>query len=154
MLLKRRLCSLPLGTASPTTGAQENTMYQRDCLKLLAELGATLALPAASIATASDIDINIAWCDLLTKEDPYQDEHPRIASLRNKVLSLPVDGNYKVALFQSIVLYRDQILERPVYTHEVGLDDLTALQQVTLGDLNEQWFSSLLNFSLKEHAAK
>jgi hypothetical protein len=117
-------------------------MYQRDCLKLLAELGATLALPSSKIATASDPDINAAWCDLLTQED--QDEHPRITRLRKDVLSLPVDGNYKVALLQSIVLYRDQILERPDHSYDnEGWDDLVALQQVTLGDLNEAWFRSL-----------
>jgi hypothetical protein len=63
--------------------------------------------------------------------------HPRIAMLRLYVAGLPVDDDYRRWLYRSINLYADQIVERPEYAPEEGWDDLEALQQVTLGDMNE-----------------
>jgi hypothetical protein len=67
--------------------------------------------------------------------------HPRIAALRTYVKGLPVDENYRCWLYRSINLYADQIVTRPVYAPEEGWDDLEALQQVTLGDMNEHHFA-------------
>lgn len=64
-------------------------------------------------------------------------EHPRIALLRQQVLGLPVDEQYRAALLESIETYREQILARPHYAPDEGWDDLEALQQVTLGDRME-----------------
>ena len=65
-------------------------------------------------------------------------EHPRLALLRDQVLSLPVDPHYRAALLASIDTYRDQFLSRPVHAPHEGWDDLEALQQVTLGDMMER----------------
>ena len=65
-------------------------------------------------------------------------EHPRLALLRDQVLSLPVDAQYRSALLESIDTYRDQILARPLYVSCGEWTDLEALQQVTLGDAMER----------------
>ena len=65
-------------------------------------------------------------------------EHPRLALLRDQVLSLPVDAQYRSALLESIDTYRDQILARPFYVSCGEWNDLEALQQVTLGDAIER----------------
>lgn len=70
-------------------------------------------------------------------EESY-DDHPRIVLLRNQVRGLPVDEEYKKELLHSIEKYQDQILERPEYSPHEGWDDLEALQQATLGDMNER----------------
>jgi hypothetical protein len=64
-------------------------------------------------------------------------KHPRIASLRRDVADLPIDEHYRRWLYRSIHCYADQIIERPTYAPDDGLDDLEALQQVTLGDMME-----------------
>lgn len=66
------------------------------------------------------------------------EEPPRIALLRSRVLSLPVDERYRAALLGSIDTCREQILARPVDAPAGGWDDLEALQQVTLGDAMER----------------
>jgi hypothetical protein len=109
-------------------------------LKALAALGASLALPALAIESATRKDIDAAWLELQSSNHHGLDDHPRIVLLRSEVKGLPVDEEYKKELLHSIELYRDQILERPEYSADEGWDDLEALQQVTLGDMNERWF--------------
>jgi hypothetical protein len=115
-------------------------MNRRECLKALAALGASLSLPALAIESASENDINAAWQDLQSSSHHGLADHPRVVLLRNDVLNLPVDNEYKAHLLNSIDLYYDHIINRPVYTHDEAWDDLEAIQQVTLGDLNEKWF--------------
>ncbi len=71
-------------------------------------------------------------------------KHPRIVRLRQQVAAMPVDQWYRSRLFHSIDLYATQIVSRPVYAPEEGLDDLEALQQVTLSDAVEQEMQRLL----------
>lgn len=67
-------------------------------------------------------------------------DHPQIVLLRNNVLDLPVDNAYKAQLLNSIERYRDHIINRPAYAPDEGWDDLEAIQQVTLDDMNSRWF--------------
>lgn len=115
-------------------------MNRRECLKALAALGASLALPALAIETATVKDINAAWLELQSSSRHGLDDHPRIVLLQTEVKGLPVDEEYKNELLRSIGLYRYQILERPENSANEGWDDLEALQQATLGDMNERWF--------------
>lgn len=115
-------------------------MNRRECLKALAALGASLSLPVLAIESASQDDINAAWQELQSSSHHGLADHPRVVLLRNDVLNLPVDNEYKAHLLNSIDLYYDHIINRPVYTHDEAWDDLEAIQQVTLGDLNEKWF--------------
>lgn len=62
--------------------------------------------------------------------------HPRIHALYRRIASLPVDEEYRRWLFRSLNRYADQIVERPTYHPEEGWDDLEAIQQVTLSDMN------------------
>ncbi|MEN9902975.1 MAG: hypothetical protein RL651_1639 [Pseudomonadota bacterium] len=64
---------------------------------------------------------------------------PRILSLRRFVSSLPVAYEYRMRLKRSIYLYAEQIIDRPVYAQGEGWSDEEALQQVTLGDWNEEF---------------
>jgi len=114
-------------------------MNRRECLKALAALGASLSLPALTIESASQKDIDAAWLELQSSGHHGLADHPRIVLLRNDVLDLPVDNEYKSLLLQSIELYRDHIINRPVYAPDDGWDDLEAIQQVTLGDMGERW---------------
>jgi len=115
-------------------------MNRRECLKALGALGASLSLPALAIESASQNDINAAWLELQSSSHHGLADHPRVVLLRNDVLNLPVDNEYKAHLLNSIDLYYDHIINRPVYGHDEAWDDLEAIQQVTLGDLNEKWF--------------
>lgn len=115
-------------------------MNRRECLKALAALGASLSLPALSLESASENDINAAWQELQSSNHHGLADHPRVVLLRNDVLNLPVDNEYKAHLLNSIDLYYDHIINRPVYAVDEAWDDLEAIQQVTLGDLNEKWF--------------
>lgn len=72
-------------------------------------------------------------------------EHPRIVLLRTQVMQLPVGGNFRQALLQSITTYRTQIIDRPDYAPDQGWDDLLALTQVTWGDALEQHLQHLPN---------
>lgn len=64
--------------------------------------------------------------------------HPRILAVRRFVNAMPVQYQYKMRLKRSIYLYADQIIIRPVYQTGEGLSDEEAIQQVTLGDWNEE----------------
>lgn len=65
------------------------------------------------------------------------DDDLRIAILRDDVLNLPIPADYAFQLLNSIEIYRDQILARPVFEGADIWDDLEALQQVTLSDTRE-----------------
>ena len=65
-------------------------------------------------------------------------EHPRIALLRSRVRSLPVDAHYRAVLLQSIEYFREQIVARPHYARHKGWDDLEAVQQVALSGMMER----------------
>lgn len=115
-------------------------MNRRECLKVLAALGANLALPVETIASASQKNIDSAWQELQSSSAHGLADHPRIVLLRNDVLSLPINEEYKNLLLQSIEIYREHIINRPVYAPNEGWDDLGAIQQVTLGDMGMRWF--------------
>ena len=70
--------------------------------------------------------------------------HPRLAQLRRDVLRLPVGGDYRSALLQSIELYAEQIIVDPVNAPGEGWDDLEALQQTTLADMMARSFQELV----------
>lgn len=65
-------------------------------------------------------------------------QHPRIQTLRRQIRAMGVPSDYMSRLNYSLYKYADQIVERPVYGPGEGLNDLEALQQVTLGDMNER----------------
>ena len=65
-------------------------------------------------------------------------DHPRIRALREALRDMPVDSRYRSRLYHSLYKYADQIVDRPIYGPGEGWDDLEALQQVTLGDMNER----------------
>lgn len=65
--------------------------------------------------------------------------HPRIVAVRRFVNSLPVQYEYQIRLKRSIHRYADQIIGRPVYGAWHGWSDADAIQQVTLGDWNEEY---------------
>ena len=71
-------------------------------------------------------------------------DHPRIVTLRESIRRIPVDGRHRSRLYHSLYKYADQIVARPVYGPGEGWDDLEALQQVTLGDLNERWLQTTM----------
>jgi hypothetical protein len=64
--------------------------------------------------------------------------HPRIRYLHALLSDMAVDSFYKSRLYRSLYLYADQIVARPVYRNGEGWSDFEALQQVTLGDMNER----------------
>jgi hypothetical protein len=113
-------------------------MVRRKFLKSLAALGSTLFLPLEALAATNASRVITAWTALKSPV-AYIAGLRRIADLRRSVARLPVCEEYRAALFKSIVLYRDQIISRPVYAPEEGMDDLEALQQVTLGDRVDQF---------------
>lgn len=63
--------------------------------------------------------------------------HPRLHSLTYIVQRMSCRNSYRAALLRSIERYADQIIDRPYYRRDEGLDDLEALCQVTLGDMLE-----------------
>ena len=71
------------------------------------------------------------------KPDPLR-YHPRIVAVRRFVNALPVPYDYKMRLKRSIHRYADQIIARPVYDKLHGWSDAEAIQQVTLGDWNDE----------------
>jgi hypothetical protein len=101
-------------------------MNRRTCLKALAGLYAGLVLPFGYL---------------------LHREHPRIEVLRNQVLSLPVDENYRGALLRAIVIYHQQIIDRHDYAHGEGWEDLNALHEVTQSDMLEQHLASAATMS-------
>ncbi len=112
-------------------------MEQRECLEILGGQDATLALPSLAIPSAISPEIDAAWKDLLSQPHPIND-HPRLELLRSDVRGLSVNDEYKAALLKSIDLYDNYFINRPIYEHNAGWDDLDALLRATLGDLNEQ----------------
>jgi hypothetical protein len=129
-------------------------MNRRECLKALAALGASLSLSALAIESASKMDVDAAWLELQSSSHLGLDDHPRIVLLRSEVKGLPVDEEYKNELLHSIELYRDQILDRPECLLHEGWDDLEALQQVTLGDMNERWLQERAPIEAQEREAE
>ena len=115
-------------------------MNRRECLTIFAEWGVSPWISTSSIETSTEDEIDNAWKSLSPSILPDVNENPRIVLLRTQVNSLPVGSEYKESLLKSIQLYREQILNRPVYKPEEGWDDLEALQQATLGDSLENWF--------------
>ena len=70
--------------------------------------------------------------------------HPRIVALRRFVNSCPVPYEYKMRLKRSIHIYAEEIIARPVYGPMFGWSDEDSIQQVTLGDWNEENLQSLI----------
>lgn len=64
--------------------------------------------------------------------------HPRIVALRRNIHGMAVQSEYVARLYAALYKYADQLIDRPHYRQEEGLDDLEALQQVTLGDWMEE----------------
>ena len=64
---------------------------------------------------------------------PYL-SHPRIIRLRHDVSGIGVPTSYKIRLLRSIDRYAKQLVEQPECSPGEGLDDLEALQQITLED--------------------
>lgn len=64
--------------------------------------------------------------------------HPRILAVRRFVNRMPVPYQYKIRLKRSLYLYADQIINRPTYRPGEGWSDEETIQQVTLGDWNEE----------------
>lgn len=64
--------------------------------------------------------------------------HPKILSVRRFVNSMPVPYEYKMRLKRSIHRYADQIIAYPDYPPERGWGIEDDIQQVTLGDWNEE----------------
>lgn len=69
--------------------------------------------------------------------------HPKILSVRRFVNSMPVPYEYKMRLKRSIYLYADQIIAYPASTPGSGWGIEDDIQQVTLGDWNEETIMSL-----------
>ena len=68
--------------------------------------------------------------------------HPKILSVRRFVKSLPVSYEYQMRLRRSIYLYADQIIAYPASSPESGWGIEDEIQQVTLGDWNEEYMMS------------
>ena len=64
--------------------------------------------------------------------------HPRVLAVRRFVNAMGVPYEYDMRLKRSIHRYADQIVSRPVYRSGEGWSDEEAIQQVTLGDWNEE----------------
>lgn len=125
-------------------------MNRRECLRLLGGLGVGLALPALALESATATEVDAVWLKLQSNHWDNLDNHPRIALLRSQVQGLPVAAEYKNNLLHSITLYRDQFLERPEYEDGSGWDDLEAIQQVTLSDMNERWLNEMVQRAAQE----
>lgn len=68
--------------------------------------------------------------------------HPKILSVRRFVKSLPVSYEYQMRLRRSIYLYADQIIAYPASSPGSGWGVEDEIQQVTLGDWNEEYMMS------------
>ena len=68
--------------------------------------------------------------------------HPKILSVRRFVNSMPVPYEYKMRLKRSIHRYADQIIAYPASTPGSGWGIEDDIQQVTLGDWNEEYMMS------------
>jgi hypothetical protein len=69
--------------------------------------------------------------------------HPRVLAVRRFVKAMGVPYEYEMRLKRSIHRYADQIVSRPLYRPEEGWSDEEAIQQVTLGDWNEECLHKL-----------
>ena len=69
--------------------------------------------------------------------------HPKILAVRRFVKSLPVSYEYQMRLRRSIYLYAEQIIAYPASTRDSGWGIEDEIQQVTLGDWNEETIMSL-----------
>lgn len=76
-------------------------------------------------------------------------DHPRILALRVFVSTINVDARYRKRLYSSIWKYADQFIDRPVYNLDEGWSDEEALQQVTLGDMNEEYLQEMFEADFK-----
>ena len=65
-------------------------------------------------------------------------EHPRIAQLRSRVHSLPLDRHSRAVLLQSIEYFRDQIVARSRCARHKRWEGLETLRQTTLGGMTER----------------
>lgn len=65
-------------------------------------------------------------------------EHPRIAQLRSRVYSLPLDEHSRAVLLKSIEYFREQIVARPPCARRKARDDFAALQQVASSGMMER----------------
>ena len=68
--------------------------------------------------------------------------HPKILQVRRFVNSMPVPYDYKMRLNRSIYRYAEQIIAYPVSTPDSGWGLEDEIQQVTLGDWNEETIMS------------
>ena len=68
--------------------------------------------------------------------------HPKILKVRRFVNSMPVPYDYKMRLKRSIYRYAEQIIAYPVSTPDSGWGLEDEIQQVTLGDWNEETIMS------------
>lgn len=68
--------------------------------------------------------------------------HPKILSVRRFVNSMPVPYEYKMRLKRSIHRYADQIIAYPASSPGSGWGVEDEIQQVTLGDWNEEYMMS------------
>lgn len=66
-------------------------------------------------------------------------DHPRIAAVREAIHGIGVSNEYKARLYHSLYAYADQVVTRPICAPGEGWSDLEAIQQVTMGDMNERW---------------
>jgi hypothetical protein len=65
-------------------------------------------------------------------------EHPRIAQLRSRVRSLPLDEHCRAVLLQSIDYFSDQIVARARCARHKGWDDLELLQRTAPAGMMER----------------
>jgi hypothetical protein len=65
-------------------------------------------------------------------------EHPRIALLRSRVYSLPLDGHCRAVLLKSIEYFREQLVAPPLRARRQGRDDLAARQQAAPSGMMER----------------
>lgn len=100
-------------------------------------------ISSASVSTAVGT-LPLSSPYLLPSEKQTMIIFPRLEKLSEFVGSLPVDCEYRSRLYRSIANYAGQILARPDPPLDDQWDDFTALQQVTLGDWNEEWLQKIL----------
>ena len=65
-------------------------------------------------------------------------EHPRLALLRSRVLSLPLDEHGRAVLLKSIDYFGEQIMARPRHARPTRSDSVEALQQAALSGMTER----------------
>lgn len=116
---------------------QRDIINHNRCIQEQAKGQSTI--PAIELGTNKQI--GPAWRELQSLSPHGLDNHPRIVLLRSQISALSVPDDYKSKLLCSIDTYQDQILARPEVPIDGSWDDLEATQQVTLGDMVENWFN-------------